>query len=250
MGFGKSLTKIIALSSMLGALAFGVPKESKAETSLYFYNKIGIEYNAIGTNFATTDSGLTLSPASPGDPASKYPGNFSLEENFGVGFVKNNLNFKIGPTLRACSNDYDNFRKAPKIFFLPTPGISFETDYLFENGLDCFLEYSSNFFNEFSNGTFSESFSLADIIEHRIKGGISGPFKKAGLFLELYIPQIINITNAGREIGLKVSPSFSAGVFLQLTNEQGNRWDMTNDASYQSPPEGNIGHFYVPFPHN
>jgi hypothetical protein len=273
MKLSKSLSKILAGVAVGSALFFGNPKPASADTPLYFYNKLGIEYK-MGTPYAGVDSGLTLFPHSPFDSNSNkfyFLGNFSLEDNFGIGFEKDKFNFKIGPNLRLEEDfnanestlnntsynipsgygtgevvfgkeSYSALRK--KLF--PSPGISAEIDYLFENGLDCFFEYSANFFNELflENGTreVSQSYSnnqwgdsidysytpntdslLADIAEHRIRLGITGSQKYMGLFLELYLPQIINLTDLGKEKGLAVSPSISLGTFFQLTNEKGNR---------------------------
>jgi len=277
MKLSKSLSKILAGVAVGSALFFGNPKSASADTPLYLYNKIAVDYSPIGTNFANINSKFSLSPSVSGDPTNFFIGNFSLEDNFGIGFEKENFNFKIGPTLRWSSffnpitttdnqygsqggssngnvwlgnDNYSALRKSSKFpsnsKFLPTPGVSAEIDYLFENGLDCFLEYSTNFFEELSfenglrttsqgitNGIWAdhidytynpnETFPLADLIEHRIKLGISGPFKKVGLFLELYFPQIMNPTDSTKEKGLTVFPSISLGTFFQLTNEKGNK---------------------------
>jgi hypothetical protein len=108
MRIGKSLTKILATSSIIGALAFGIPKNANAEIEHYM-NVAGNAELTLGTPISkflsvpeymrtvpahTDDGGGTLFPMKDG--AGSFTPLLNAEGRIGGGIRKDNFNLNFG----------------------------------------------------------------------------------------------------------------------------------------------------------
>jgi hypothetical protein len=111
MGIGKSLTKILATSSIIGALAFGIPKNASAQVESYM-NVAGNAEISLGTPISKIlsvpdymrtvpahpdDGGWTLSPMDDG--VNSFIPLLNAEGRIGGGIIKDNFNLNFGGSL-------------------------------------------------------------------------------------------------------------------------------------------------------